>query len=573
MKSQQVKELAGAGEKSETTNFEKGLSQDKQAQQNFPKLADPKNVQSVIDLSENIKTNLNQKDQQQQRSNEPKSNLSSDKSQSLSGLNDLQLQSNSPQMKKQSAETQEAKSNSLKNKSLGSSSLKYSTPSKHPNKKIRGDDELSSGGKSRNQKRKEKMFKKQQHLSEQYTKDQPKQGNLNELNLDIKGDANKQQYQRDLEEKKKERSSLGYLNLELEGKNTQPELSGINEEMIRHDIQDSLKDAIQQEISKESGAKSQQKQEGQAHIQRQHLLKEKEIDQMLQSSDINLGKQQLQKDLQKQDSQVQKLNQEQDFNKEQYFDLKGKVSDEALKNYEQEQEDQAEQINTEEIPDMEEELERKKQQEQESPAFTEEKSSFFDKTEEKQQQKAQRNEDFQQQKQAQFSENKGKKFQEQQKKGQGAFKKGKDQFEEEKLSANQPIAQHTGTFLTHDLKKKIRQNLKRLRHQYNCIDEYCKKMKQGQKLMKLISIGILQRIHKIEYQLNLEQKKDDLMNDKLIRLMEKGMQDEMIVEKIHEQYKEKIEGEDLDKAKKEVQSKDIEVNLFNKPKKLSSDQQ
>ena len=93
-----------------------------------------------------------------------------------------------------------------------------------------------------------------------------------------------------------------------------------------------------------------------------------------------------------------------------------------------------------------------------------------------------------------------------------------------------------------------------LQSQYKAIDNYCNtQLKQGQKLMRKILIGILHLIHKTEYQMNLENKKDDLAHAEVMRILETGMQQQMLQELIQERMNQEhldIQGKQSDKESK-----------------------
>lgn len=78
--------------------------------------------------------------------------------------------------------------------------------------------------------------------------------------------------------------------------------------------------------------------------------------------------------------------------------------------------------------------------------------------------------------------------------------------------------------------------------------------------MRKILIGILHLIHKTEYQMNLENKKDDLVHAEVMRILETGMQQQMLQELIQERMNQEhldIQGKKSDEENKYMDKKDL----------------
>ncbi|CDW76519.1 UNKNOWN [Stylonychia lemnae] len=454
---------------------------------------------------------------------------------------------------KQGGQKQEDIHEKLKDKSIGKEEFKDEKP-----------------GKSRSQKKREQKAKKLSKQREQELHQEEKQKHQQQESKDMALTSEKL----------------------LKGTENEPILQKEEEEIYskqsqKNQIQESLKEAIEQQIKKEQNKESKER-----PLERQQLLTSKEIDQALTESNQNKESNDSKKEEQKQEQEYirqinQKLDKQEQRDQENLELLQRNMNigvsiedQEAQKERKdslskQEAEKELEQLESN-IPTFEYAYDTSAQLSDVPthlhPSPPPEKSQFFkeesdqqenevesqfskvklaeqqkiqdeqDKYREELTQKLEKQRDLDQKEyssQKQIDQEQqvwqdSMKLKNPEEEGKNVLNENRKQFSEQQYRNLQVEPE---LFLDSQMQLQINRQLNLLQSQKKNIMNYCNTMiKEGQKLMKLICLALLYKIHQMQYRMYLENKRDDFQHEEIIRILEKQQQDDMIHDIINREY-------------------------------------
>lgn len=104
---------------------------------------------------------------------------------------------------------------------------------------------------------------------------------------------------------------------------------------------------------------------------------------------------------------------------------------------------------------------------------------------------------------------------------------GKQEFGGQQFGKQEFLGGKEG-FVSQQMGESLQQRLSMLQKQQQCVRDFCRGMKQGSKLMEKFCFCLLYRLHQCEFLLNKQSFKNDIENQRLMGILEKGIRDQIL---------------------------------------------